>query len=249
MKRMLSIPVALLMALPLAGTATAAQADPAQEQPERTCFGHAVTMLGSSGDDELQGEVGQVDVIWLGRGDDIVRSIGEDGPREDVGDLVCGGPGRDDVGGTAGDDRIAGGRGRDDVDGWRGADVLRGKAGNDRIVDDSIASQDVEDDVLGGGRGADVLVGGWGNDRLYGFTGGDTLLDLECDGPTRLFGGSGDDTIESYLSSFDGANCGDWTGSNDPDRVFGGHGADAATVLDNDTVRGVEDLAVEDYSG
>lgn len=95
-------------------------------------------------------------------------------------------------------------------------------------------------DVLRGGGGNDELIGGWGQDRLLGNAGADTLIDAECDGPTLLDGGTGNDYLESWSSSFDG-----WHGSlcdSVTDRVIGNGGTDTAEVDRRDYVSTVERL-------
>lgn len=239
-----SRPRRLLTFLAAAGLVVAVGvAAPVQAEEPPTCFGLPATIVGTDGDDSLRGEVDQVDVIVLGPGNDRLEGLGEEGPRSEVGDYVCGGPGRDGMYGTAGGDHLSGGAGSDSIYSWRGADVVRGKAGNDYLEEDSIDSQDSQTDVLRGGKGDDHVDGGWGADRLYGHGGNDVLRDWECGG-TGLFGGAGDDRMRSYLSSFEGFNCYE---AQPADFVRGGSGDDSAAVLDNDSVTGVETVVVRRY--
>jgi hypothetical protein len=70
----------------------------------------------------------------------------------------------------------------------------------------------------------------------------DYLLDTEC-GFSRLDGGGGNDTIESYIDSYYGSQCSELEPtpySVLSDRVIGGTGTDSATVDRYDTVSGVE---------
>jgi Ca2+-binding RTX toxin-like protein len=180
-------------------------------------------------------QAGQVEVVVGSSGDDSI--VNGDAESTDVGDYLCGGPGNDYIAAGAGPDHVNGGDGDDPVKGWRGADVVQGNAGNDIVDDGSQDDQDAASDILRGGIGDDTLVTGWGTDRAYGDEGADTLYDTECDGPTLLSGGPGDDHLESYESSYYGGDCGTVA-----DQIAGDTGADTAVVDDPDTVTGVETL-------
>lgn len=108
------------------------------------CRGVDATIVGTLGDDVLEGTAGP-DVIVGGNGDDDVT-----GRRGD--DLVCGGLGDDVLNGVQGDDTIDGGEGDDQLLGVQGDDVLYGGAG---------------DDVLLGLQGTDRGDGGPGVDRCH----------------------------------------------------------------------------------
>jgi uncharacterized protein len=82
---------------------------------------------------------------------------------------IVGGPGRDVITGTKGDDVIVARGGNDRIDAGRGDDLVCSGGGNDRVH---------------GGRGRDVIYGQAGNDRLFGGPGKD-----------RLFGGKGNDRL------------------------------------------------------
>ena len=69
--------------------------------------------------------------------------------------------------GTAGDDVICGGPGNDDVSAQGGNDIVFGAGGNDRL------SGSAGNDTMFGGDGNDQLAGGLGNDKLYGNAGTD----------------------------------------------------------------------------
>jgi Ca2+-binding RTX toxin-like protein len=204
-----------------------------------TCFGVPATIVGTDGPDMLTGEDDVSDVIYGGGGDDNLSGgpydIGEAAP-----DLVCGGEGADFIRGDSGDDRLNGGDGNDSVRGLNGSDVVQGNAGNDVVRDESFADADTKDDILRGGSGNDTLIGGWGADRLFGQQGADTMADLECDGPTVLVGGSGDDSFESWTSSFEGY--GSTVCDQVRDRVDGGAGNDTGQSDRHDKVKNVEDL-------
>ncbi len=88
-----------------------------------TCFGLAVTIAGTGGDDEITGTE-QADVIDGKSGNDTIAGLGGN-------DTICGGNGMDIVEGGDGDDRIDGGNGKDILDGGNGNDVGFGGNGFD----------------------------------------------------------------------------------------------------------------------
>jgi Ca2+-binding RTX toxin-like protein len=200
------------------------------------CFGKPATIIGTAGADDLEGLDNVSDVIYGGGGNDTIRG-GDFYGSDDYPDLLCGGPGHDGIGGSAGDDRINGGDGDDWIRGNNGADVLQGNVGNDTLVEESIADSDKVNDILRGGDGNDSLSSGWGGDQLFGDAGADTLTDAECDGPTRLDGGTGNDSLSSWSSSFEGWG---WVCNAVADRVIGSGGTDTAKVDRRDSVSTVE---------
>lgn len=204
-----------------------------------TCFGKPATIVGTAGPDTLLGEDTVSEVIYGGGGNDVI-SGGDFYGSADHPDLLCGGPGDDRVQGSAGNDKVSGGSGHDFVSGELGADVLHGNLGNDTLREESIAESDSVNDILRGGGGDDELIGGWGQDRLLGEAGADRLIDAECDGPTLLDGGAGDDYLESWSSSFEGWH--GWLCDSVADRVIGNGGTDTAAVDRRDSVSTVERL-------
>ena len=220
-----------------------AHAAPTPSPP--SCFGKPATIVGTPGNDTLVGQGGVSDVIWGGGGNDTIIGgdfYGEDQIPGSAPDLLCGGPGDDRVLGSPGNDKLSGGKGNDRVDGENGADVEQGNAGRDRVGSGSFADADAANDVSRGGPGNDVLLGGWGKDKLYGQGGADQIVDEECDGPTLLSGGAGNDYLESWSSSFEGygENVCNVVG----DHVIGGLGSDTAKVDGLDSVRRVEHVTV-----
>jgi len=139
---------------------SAVAATRAQEEDLPRCHGREADIVGTDGNDILQGTP-ERDVIWGGNGDDLIYgSLGND--------LICGG---------AGADQIHGGRGNDEVDGGAGAgDQVNGDLGDDKIVggagnNDEVAG-DLGIDVVNGGAGNEDLVhGDYGYDRMSGGAG------------------------------------------------------------------------------
>jgi Ca2+-binding RTX toxin-like protein len=205
---------------------------------EPTCFGQTVTIMGTSGPDDLLGEPDVSDVIYGGGGDDVIFGAMDWTGPDEAPDLLCGGPGDDYVKGATGDDRLKGGDGDDVVNGSLGADVEKGNAGNDRIGEGSYEDADSADDVMRGGPGADYLLAGEGRDRMFGQSGADRLVDQECDGPTVLSGGNGRDYLESFESSLGGGTVCDSLA----DRVIGAGDIDTAKVDRLDRVNTVEHI-------
>lgn len=206
-----------------------------------TCFGQAVTILGTPGDDVLTGTAGN-DVIHGLAGNDVINGLAGD-------DLICGGDGDDRLGGESstetaeGNDRIAGEAGNDRIWGHHGDDELWGGDGDDDLFGQAGT------DSLYGQAGADHLNGGWGddviwagpdndfvdgragNDKLYGEDGNDTLRGgSEND---ELWGGAGNDAVNGQ-----GGN--DIVGGNEGnDRLWGSTGVDELIGdTGNDQLRG-----------
>jgi Ca2+-binding RTX toxin-like protein len=231
---------AAIAATAIAGLPLVSSAVPSQAATP-TCFGKPATIVGSAGPDTLVGQGGVSDVIFGGGGNDYISGgdfYGGDAIPGNAPDLLCGGPGDDRVTGSPGNDKLNGGDGNDYVDGGNGADLEQGNAGNDTVGKGSFADADSANDVMHGNGGNDVLNGGWGKDKLYGDAGADQLYDEECDGPTLLNGGAGDDYMESWSSSFDG-----WHGNvcnSVADQVVGDIGIDTAQVDRLDSVTTVE---------
>ncbi len=221
----------------VAFTLAPAVAADAKDAPK--CFGRHATIVGTAGDDRLVGLGDARDVIYGGGGDDYILG-GDFYEGGDASDLLCGGAGADRVIGSPGDDKLSGGLGKDYVDGGNGADLELGNSGDDRVGKGSFADADSANDVTSGGPGNDLVLGGWGQDKLYGGRGADEVIDLECDGPTLLSGGPGNDYLESWSSSFEGYS--DACDYGIADRVIGGDGTDTAKTDELDIVTTVESL-------
>ncbi|GAA2155497.1 hypothetical protein GCM10009844_42660 [Nocardioides koreensis] len=141
-----------------AGTATGVGDD--------TLLGPVATLVGSAYDDTLTGSDAAETIVGSGGRDRLVGLGGADllaggswgaGDDDRVGNLLLGGPGRDELHGSAGDDEIHGGRGNDLVQGEGGRDRTFGGAGDDSF----------NDLVLPGG--AQAVHGGRGRDSLSAF--------------------------------------------------------------------------------
>jgi uncharacterized protein len=149
----------------------------ADERPAPTCLGRDATIVGTAGDDRIEGTRGD-DVILAHGGDDRI-----DADRGD--DVICAGRGDDRVDGGDGDDEVDGGRGDDRVEGGDGDDWIDAGRGDDRVEGGD------GDDEIDGGRGDDRLDGGDGDDQIDGGRGDDRLDG--GDGRDQLDGGPGDD--------------------------------------------------------
>jgi uncharacterized protein len=114
------------------------------------CNGHEATIVGTTGDDVINGTNGNDVIVGLG-GNDVINGGNGD-------DIICGGGGNDTVNGGNGNDTLVGGFGNDTLNGNNGNDTLDGGGNNDTLVGNS------GDDTLTGGTGADSFSGGLGTD-------------------------------------------------------------------------------------
>lgn len=141
--------------------------------PRAVCQGRPATIVGTAGEDIIQGTPYDDVIVALERRDQVFGKGGNDliclggGGRYNHQQAGDGGPGKDMVLGGPSYDRMVGNGGRDILVGGGGEDYLAGGAGSD---------------LLRGRSGPDYLTGQNGNDRLQG--------GLQED---RLIGGPGDD--------------------------------------------------------
>ena len=186
-----------------------------QESPGTPCIGQHATIVGTTGDDRLNGTA-RDDVIDGGAGNDRIDGRGGD-------DVICGGDGNDQLGGGGGSDLIDGGGGDDSLTGGADIDVVDGGSGDDTIsggpgrdaanygnaptavsVDlgrqratgwgtDRLTSME----TALGSRFGDNLVGDGGRNRLHGLQGNDRLIGLG--GGDLLDGGPGPDFADGGL--------------------------------------------------
>jgi len=137
-------------------------------------------ILGTDGDDVINGLGGNDIICGEGGNDTINAGIGRDTVFGGSGaDFILAGPGRDTVWSQGGDDFVSGGRGMDTINGGAGDDDLRGNNGFDTI------NGGAGDDKINGGQRADTLKGDNGNDTIVGGT-----------RPDVIDGGNGNDTID-----------------------------------------------------
>jgi Ca2+-binding RTX toxin-like protein len=248
-KLFLPLVLAFLFASSLAAAA------PVSEEEDPRCHGRRASIVGTPGDDTLQGTP-ERDVIWGGEGDDtILGSLGND--------LLCGGPGADLVHGGRGNDVADGGAGGDDrVIGDLGDDKLAGGPGDGDEVAGSLGI-----DTLNGGPGDfDFVHGDYGYDRMDGGPGtgdvasfatdvgagrsGGVKVSLakhraQGDGHDRLFrfesleGSAFDDTLvgDGQGNIIDGGAGDDVIrGGGGKDRLVGGQGSDSCGGAKGNTV-------------
>lgn len=204
------------------------------------CFGEEPTIIGTPGDDVLTGREDTADVIMGLGGDDVIAGSEDINASTAPGDRLCGGSGGDRIRGAVGEDRIQGGSGRDDVDGSFGYDfITQGGRGRDRVSDcDSEYTGGVR--ILQGGPLADRMCVDTDDTRMYGEGGHDVLIDLTCIDEAELYGGVGDDHLESYFDNQGGDNCSAL--SDVSDNLFGGPGSDSAIISPSDTTTDVETI-------
>src|SRR6201996_494284 len=149
------IAATLLLALALAAC-FAVTAAGAEDGAAPMCDGHRATIVGTSGNDVIEGTE-KADVIWGGPGDDkIYGGLGND--------IICGGPGDDLIHGGRGNDWIEAGSGTDRVFGDLGDDHLTGGPGNQDEVSGGLGI----DTVNGGAGNEDIVRGDYGYDRMDG---------------------------------------------------------------------------------
>jgi len=140
----------------------------AQSDDDLVCNGLLATIVGTDGDDVLQGTHLDDVIVGLGGNDVINGASGSDticgGDGDDVidgqsqADVIFGDDGNDTIYGRDGADQIFGGDGDDNIEGHSQNDVINGGSGDDTIDGGS------GDDVIDGGAGVDDIDGLWGND-------------------------------------------------------------------------------------
>ena len=205
----------------------------AQTEPI-TCFGRAVTILGTDAKDQLYGTPGHDVMHALGEFDYVRGATAQGQP--DVKDWICGGAGPDSLHGDYGNDWIDGEQGEDYIVGEDGQDRLFGGAGNDEI------SPHWGSDFVDGGEGADIIRNGhdkgvrWSSDIIHGGEGGDIIEAESSTGSDALYGDAGNDEINGR----------DWgyEPSSTPDLVDGGPGKDTCVADADDTVVNCEEVTI-----
>lgn len=193
-RRVWAAPAAIVIGV-AAGALGAAR--PAVGAVPVTVAGRVCTVVGTIGNDVLQGTEGP-DVICGLAGNDVLVGLGSD-------DALLGGPGRDVISGGYGNDLLMGGAGADVLRGGPGIDTasyedhLAGiEADIDGIADDGAPGEgdnvaaDVEN--ITGGAGADIIVGDDRPNVLQGRAGRDLIKGKG--GKDVVDGGDGDNTLD-----------------------------------------------------
>lgn len=203
-----------------------------QAQTTHTCFGEPATVVGTPGDDRLDGEV-------------VVGLAGEDNL---AGFFVCGGKGDDEY---LSGHQVDGGPGNDQEIQLYG-DLAIGGPGSDRFFDRNLADQPRQ--VWRGGEGNDVLELTRGEDVFYGGLGNDWTKqsDHRSNSKTRQFGGEGNDQLEGgFLRDKLYGEAGDDTLISDgfrtdaiSDLLDGGEGFDVCILDPGDRALNCEDVTV-----
>ena len=161
MRRIMIVTGVVLLSLPV-GTSLAGEG--------QKCYGSEPTLVGTNGDDVLEGTP-ERDVIAGLKGDDVIKGFQRR-------DKLCGGRGADLLFSGAGRDFAHGGVGRDKVRGLAGDDSVDGGPGRDRVRGCS------DDDWLNGGETNKYLGHNQGDgvrDRLNGQTGYDSCYSYAKD--------------------------------------------------------------------
>ncbi len=189
-----------------------------------TCDGAVATIVGTDGDDTLNGTTGADVIVGLGGNDTIGGNLGDD--------VICGGTGADTLSGHGDDDRIFGQQGEDWLDGGIGGCCPSGpNTGDDWLSggqdDDVLHASDLP--ILGntmhGDQGDDELYA-WSGGRAYGDNGDDQLFQYSIQPTvtgTTLDGGNGDDELTDWD---------DGGFANESIRRVGGRGDDELISLD-----------------
>jgi 4-amino-4-deoxy-L-arabinose transferase-like glycosyltransferase len=98
---------------------------------EASCLGREATIVGTEGNDQVEGTAAADVIVTLG-GDDVIDGGGGD-------DLICAGGGNDQIYGGDGDDSLEGEDGDDRLFAGPGRDVVSGGAGIDLCYGETVA--------------------------------------------------------------------------------------------------------------
>lgn len=146
------------------------------------CFGQKATIVGTNGPNNIKGTA-RKDVIYAGGGNDTIKT--PSGPRNQGNDVICGGPGNDDIVGNSDSEKLIGGPGNDEIKSGNGNNLVVGDNANPRGNETGPLGRD----DMTGGRGADFMVGD--NYAAGNATGGADDINFKAgDGPDTVIGDS-----------------------------------------------------------
>lgn len=238
----LGVAFTLVAAVSLAGTGAAGADQPPDVCEDPEAFNGFILeaeglvfnlIVGTSGNDTLNGTSGDDLIVGLGGNDTIRAGNGDDFVVGCAGnDSLFGENGSDIVDGGEGNDGIWGGNGNDEyLAGWKGDDHIWGGNGDDFLVGQQ------GEDVLHGDNGNDIAIGGPDNDMVYGDNGDDLLFGNF--GDDSLYGGNGNDFLNGDLPFPADQSPAPPGAYEDPfsntDSCDGGNGMDAETFCENQT--------------
>jgi len=115
------------------------------------CFGETATIVGNNGPNKISGTAHN-DVIYGGGGNDTIKT--PSGPKNQGKDIICGGPGNDDIVGNGDSEKFSGGPGNDFIKSGNGNNLVVGDNAN---VSGNESGASGRDDLVGG-RGPDFIV-------------------------------------------------------------------------------------------
>jgi len=164
---------------------------------DNTALSGASTVLGGSGNDELQGSSSADDISGNDGNDKLTGAGGND--------IIGGGNGNDTIIGNTGADVIKGGDGNDSITAGGGNDNIDAGAGNDTFVE--VGTDAAGAYTLSNLTTNDTLVGGDGTDKiqLTGLLTAAATFDISSTALTTLSGVSGVETLEVNVDDVNGA--------------------------------------------
>ena len=210
-----------VLATTLLVTALSGSFSPASEvvaAPPHKCFGKTASIVGTKGNDRLEGTSSDDVIVGL-RGKDVIE--GSSGK-----DRICGNGGRDRLKGFRGHDLMRGGSRRDLLNGQSGNDVLRGGRGRDeaQFRPPSVTATPLKPLITANLKAG--IAQGRGSDRLSSIEDLEALTLGECCPAVHFVGNGGPNVFQ------DDYNGGD-------DLFEGGGGKDTLIVSKHDdTLRG-----------
>lgn len=206
------------------------------------CMGHAATIVGTNGADNIEPrDTSGTDVIVTLGGDDTIHAGGGN-------DIICAGSGDDLVNAMKGRDLVNCGIGNDECAGGYDSDTVWLGVGNDRYDGDLIESVNHLDTIFGG-PGRDDIHSDYVSPMLvHGGRGADTIQAVDSYADT-VYGGPGADSIDVrdydiYNGFYDQSKLGDTVvGGSQPSGT-----KDSCVANVNDTVKKCETVERHDDS-